>query len=110
MYCKNCGKEINDNAYVCPNCGVKTESALADNSSAAKKTNVLAIVGFVLSFFIPIAGLICSILGMKKASEFGGKGHGLALAGVIISAVSMAIILIVVIIEVALIGAAVSAI
>ncbi len=29
MYCKNCGKEISDMAFVCPNCGVKTESAYA---------------------------------------------------------------------------------
>lgn len=25
MFCKNCGKEIADNAFVCPNCGVKVE-------------------------------------------------------------------------------------
>jgi len=23
MFCENCGKEISDNAYVCPGCGVK---------------------------------------------------------------------------------------
>ncbi len=23
MFCSNCGKEISDNAYVCPGCGVK---------------------------------------------------------------------------------------
>lgn len=23
MYCKNCGTEIDKNAYVCPKCGVK---------------------------------------------------------------------------------------
>ncbi|MDR3292778.1 MAG: zinc ribbon domain-containing protein [Clostridiales bacterium] len=23
MYCKNCGKEVNDNAYICLSCGVK---------------------------------------------------------------------------------------
>ena len=29
MYCKNCGKEIDDKAYVCPHCGVKTGSSFS---------------------------------------------------------------------------------
>lgn len=28
MYCKECGKEINDKAVICPNCGCKTKSVL----------------------------------------------------------------------------------
>ena len=26
MFCKNCGKEIDDRAAICPNCGVPTET------------------------------------------------------------------------------------
>jgi len=26
MYCKNCGREISDKAYVYPYCGVKTDN------------------------------------------------------------------------------------
>lgn len=29
MYCKNCGKEIDDNAYVCLNCGAKVGTDLS---------------------------------------------------------------------------------
>lgn len=43
----------------------------------------------LFSFFIPIVGLICSILGRKNAAECGGNGHGLATAGIVISVVWM---------------------
>jgi len=53
-------------------------------------TNTLAIVGFVLSFFISLAGLICSCIGLKKANtEFGGNGKGLAIAGIVISSIGL---------------------
>ena len=26
MYCKKCGKEIDDNAVICPSCGCATEN------------------------------------------------------------------------------------
>ncbi len=53
-------------------------------------TNTLAIVGFVLSFFVSLAGLICSCIGLKKANtEFGGNGKGLAIAGIVIGAVGL---------------------
>ena len=84
MFCRNCGKEIDDKASFCIHCGVAVDSRREES-----QTNVLAIVGFVLSFFVAIAGLICSIIGYKNAPDFGGKGKSLALAGIIISIVSM---------------------
>lgn len=49
MYCKNCGAEIDKNAYVCPKCGVKVTEVKQDTPS----------VGFnILALVIPIAGLI----------------------------------------------------
>ncbi len=119
MFCHNCGKEIDDNAFVCPHCGVivgnkdaangtnaNSANTNATNGTNAQTTgsNTIATVGFVLSFFIAIAGLICSIIGYRNAPQYGGKGKGLALAGIIISAVSMAIALISVIIAVAMWG------
>ena len=47
-------------------------------------TNVIAIVGFVLSFFIGIAGLICSIIGLIKSKKL-KNGKGFSIAGIIIS-------------------------
>ncbi len=103
MFCKNCGQEIDDKAVVCPHCGVSTQP----EAPAAVKTNTLAIVGFVLSFFVAIAGLVCSILARKQCRERGEGGAGLALAGIIISIAEMAIALLYfIIIVIVMIGAA----
>lgn len=98
MFCTNCGKEINENAYVCPGCGalVQPKSTSAPENGA-KKTNVLAIVGFVLSFIFPIAGLICSIIGHRNAAQYQDQYKSLALAGIIISAVALALSLLAVV-------------
>lgn len=82
MYCKNCGKEIDDKAIICPNCGVATGFS---GTSSQNQTNVLAIIGFVLAFFFPIAGLICSIIGKNKVADYGGNGKNLATAGIAVS-------------------------
>lgn len=56
---------------------------------APQRYNGVAVAGFILSFFIALAGLICSIIGLKQTKERGEKGRGLAIAGIIISALSM---------------------
>lgn len=60
-----------------------------------KKTNGMAIAGFVCSFFFALLGLIFSIIGMQQCKERGDNGYGLAKAGMIISIVWMAIVIIV---------------
>ena len=71
---------------------------------ASSASNGLAISGFICSLiFFPIglgvltaiAGLILSIFGLSSAKKLpGNKGHGLALAGVIISGIRIVLILI----------------
>ena len=41
MYCRNCGKEINENAEICPGCGVKplAEKNFCQNCGVETKTN-----------------------------------------------------------------------
>ena len=90
-------------SYSNPNYSSQTGSAPA----APSATNGLAIAGFVCSLvFFPvglgaltaIAGLILSIMGLSTAKTLPeNKGHGLALAGTIISAVRIAITLILII-------------
>lgn len=103
MFCKYCGKEIADTAVFCTNCGkqVKESNTPANNAPinntpanniyVPRDENTIAIVGFVFSFFIAIVGLICSIIGYRKAVNEGADHKGLALAGMIISIVSMVI-------------------
>ena len=90
MFCKFCGKEINDNAVICPNCGVATDN-YNNAATAPEQKNTMALIGFILSFFVAIAGLIISIIAYKNAKkpEYNGDGKNFALAGIIISAVSL---------------------
>lgn len=89
MFCKNCGAALDDNADFCPKCGVAVNQDKLANDQQKTATNTIAIVGFVLSFFIGLAGLICSIIGLNKAPQYNGKGKGLAIAGIVISCLSM---------------------
>ena len=89
MFCKNCGKEVNDEAVVCTNCGVMIKDIPSQTQKSNGEENAIGLVGFILSFFVTIAGLICSIIGYKKARDEGAKYKGLSLAGIIISSVSI---------------------
>ena len=60
-----------------------------ENNNKVQLTNTMAIVGFVMSFFNGLIGLIFSIIGMSQIKKTGEPGKGYALAGIIISAVSM---------------------
>ena len=121
MYCQNCGKEIDDKAVVCPNCGVGVGNYFTQHEETI---NIFAVIGFVLSFlsvideilcfilgykmakfvgyifalFIAMAGLICSIIGCKNLAQLKGNGKGWAMAGIIINSVSIVIALICIII------------
>ena len=54
-----------------------------------KKTNGMAIAGFVLSFVCGILGLIFSAVALSQIGKTGEGGKGLATAGLVISIVSM---------------------
>ena len=108
MYCKNCGSQIDDNAVVCPHCGVAT-SRMRVSDNYGDRSNTIAIVGFVFSFLIAIVGLVCSVIGYKAAKNEGKDHGGLALAGIIISALSIGLTLLLFIIIFSAAGCAVAA-
>lgn len=90
-FCTNCGNELDDRAIMCPKCGVAlTQTTNASNGSSS---NGMAIAGFILSFFIPLLGLIFSIIGLKRSKET-NNGKGLSTAGIIISCINMVITII----------------
>lgn len=91
-FCTNCGNELDDRAIMCPKCGIALTQTVAN--SGQTQSNGMAIAGFVLSFFIPLLGLIFSILGLKKSKET-NTGKGLSTAGIIISCITMVITLII---------------
>ena len=55
------------------------------NSQETQKTNVMAIVGFIFAFLLPLVGFILSIIGLVQINKKGQKGKGLAIAGIIVS-------------------------
>lgn len=55
------------------------------------RANAFAILGFIFAFVISPLGLIFSIIGLAKAKKMGGKQKGLAVAGLIISIISILI-------------------
>ncbi len=95
MYCKKCGQEINENAIICPHCGVATDN-MSKTAPVPAQKNTIALVGFILSFFVPMVGLILSIIGYQnvKKPEYAGDGRSFAVAGIAISAVYLGIALI----------------
>ncbi len=83
MYCKTCGKEINDNAVICPNCGCETGKV-----QQTQKAEDAPSFGYgLLGFLIPIVGLIMFLVWKNDyplRAKSVGKG---ALISVIISVV-----------------------
>ena len=107
MFCKYCGHQIGETDAFCPHCGAaQAPDAQAPRYVPALQTdpNSIAVVGFILAFFVAIAGLICSIIGLKRSKELGGTNRGFALAGVIISALEIAAAVLTVVICIILIG------
>lgn len=115
MYCKHCGNQIDNGAKFCSSCGAKVSEdeevspfdlppsapyrqsyysppppppPPAQNDSTNE--NMIAVIGFVLSFFISVAGLVCSIIGYQNAQK-GGKYKGFAIAGIAVSITSIVI-------------------
>ncbi|MCQ2387512.1 MAG: zinc-ribbon domain-containing protein [Clostridia bacterium] len=91
MYCSHCGKEIDDDAVICPKCGCKV--------GKNKESNVMGLLGFIFSLValfsagIPfisfgIAGLVLSIIGMVNAKKKSLK-KGLAITGLVLSIISI---------------------
>ena len=81
MFCKNCGKEIDNNAFVCPHCGVKVATA----EPQKEETNVFAGLSY-LGILIPLLGWIFGGIGLSKAKKT-GKGTGLSIGGLIVTTV-----------------------
>ena len=88
MYCKNCGKQIDDRAVICPHCGVPVET-----EKVKPATPGLCVAGFVISILSiwfgiifcipPILAIALSALGNRKAKKNGFHSN-LGTAGLVI--------------------------
>ena len=96
MFCKNCGKEIDDNASVCIHCGVATG---VKKEVEEKKLNAFGLAGFIVSLvslwlgmyfcIASIVGLALSIVGMVNAKKC--RLNGFAIVGLVIGIISLVI-------------------
>lgn len=96
MYCRNCGHEIKEGDTFCTNCGAFVDSDPVNDINNNKTTNYNSeafvdngnpLVG-VLSFFIPVLGIILFIVWKKekpKSAKHAGIG---ALVSIIMSILS----------------------
>ncbi|PAU69243.1 peptidyl-prolyl cis-trans isomerase [Bifidobacterium italicum] len=64
--------------------------ASAAPARPAERWSVFAVVGFVCAWLLPPAGLACSIVALARiADDRTLRGRGLAIAGIVVSAVVM---------------------
>ena len=101
MFCKKCGKEVDDGAKFCPECGASlleyTNIENKSNSESESHYNAMCLAGIIVSgisvFFnfyglLGIAGLILSYIGYKAVKRSGEKGRELAIVGMVVGAVT----------------------
>ena len=73
MYCKNCGRAVDEGSLYCNNCGTYLANTQSQNASDDNSNFGFAILGF----FIPLVGLILFLIyeGKKpKRAKSAGKG------------------------------------
>ncbi len=81
MFCENCGKEIDEKAFVCLGCGVKTNSV-----SSESEDGPIGTLGLVC-FLWPLIGLILYLVWKEsKPKKASGAGKA-ALWGVIFTVI-----------------------
>ncbi|OFW62594.1 MAG: hypothetical protein A2Z35_03890 [Actinobacteria bacterium RBG_19FT_COMBO_36_27] len=50
-YCQNCGKLIDENAAICPHCGVAVKGGVLDRPKVSKDKTVALLLAIFLSFW-----------------------------------------------------------
>lgn len=107
-FCKNCGTQLDDSYKVWPNCGQPVAAqSVAQPQAAAPATVeepkgpwkvfailglIFGIIGLVLSWAsfggltISVVALVFSILGLKSKAK-----HGMAVAGLVLSIIALAL-------------------
>ena len=97
-FCYKCGTPLNDSNNFCTKCGASISGdapANVTNQAAKKEQNVYAVIGLVCSIVVGgITGLAFSIIGLMKSKEMNDEGRGLAIAGIVISALKIVYVIV----------------
>lgn len=65
MFCRTCGREINDDAVICPNCGCATGKKSTPVTTGESKKGL----GILFGFLLGIIGLIIGICMYQEGTE-----------------------------------------
>lgn len=84
MFCKNCGSEIDDKAYVCPKCGCLTGTV--DNNAPASGLLI------ALSVLMPLVGIIMGIVNLSSGNKRSGKAY--LIAGLVTGGICLFVIIV----------------
>lgn len=71
----------------------------------AMRTNTMAILALVFAFVFAPAGLVLGIVALKQIRNTGEDGHGMAVAGVVVSAIFTALFVIYIIVIIIVLAA-----
>jgi peptidyl-prolyl cis-trans isomerase B (cyclophilin B) len=91
-----------------PGYGASRYGAPGYGAPAQPGYNVLAIVGFILAFFVNIVGIILGFVALAQIKRTGEQGHGLAIAAIVIGFAEIALGILLAIVFSVVFGAAVS--
>ena len=74
MFCSNCGKEVSENAYVCPECGFLLSKKQKLQLEKLKETrnkvfNILLIISFAFTCLVQILPQIQSLVFIKHGYQ-----------------------------------------
>ena len=106
MFCSKCGKENSANAVVCASCGAEMapssgQSPALQASAAQSRTSglavwslILGILGLLTLGITGFVGLVLGIVGLVQIGRSGGalKGRGLAICGIVVSAIMVIVV------------------
>ena len=115
MQCPNCGALTSAGAGFCSTCGrnlaIVPPTGFAPAMPYAQvppRTSGMAIAGLICAFFFSLLGLIFSIMGHNECKRSAGTvdGDGLAIAGIVISAIGLLVWIIYIIAIIAVVGSA----
>jgi len=98
MYCRNCGKEIDDKAYICIHCGVKVQEETPRYiypKTYKAPFNGFALAGLIWAVFIPLLGWIFGGIGLHRANraKFDEAGKVMSILAITLASVSFVIAL-----------------
>ncbi len=96
MYCKNCGKEIDDNSIYCSHCGARQDYSQNTYLYVGFENKVWGILSIVFAFLMPVLGIVFGVIGLSTYKDQENRKLCKIGIGIVIAEFVLAIILMVI--------------